>query len=98
MFNNNWTLCFIYILPAPFLSFMHLYYFRFPIYSAERWRFSQRLAANYAMRAQSKTEIKKVYVVTEHSSKWAFEEYLFYSGAYNSVDQVKRINQRMRLR
>ena len=29
-----------------FLYFLHLYFFRFPIYSAERWMFSQRLAAN----------------------------------------------------
>lgn len=81
-----------------FLYFMHLYYFRFPIYSAERWRFSQRLVANYAVRAQNKSEIKKVYVVTLHSSKWAFEEYLFYSGSYNTSDQVKRVNDRLKLR
>lgn len=81
-----------------FLYFLHLYYFRFPIYSAERWKFSQRLAANYAMRAQNNDAIKKVYVVNVHSSKWAFEEYLFYSGLYNTSDQVKTINERMKLR
>lgn len=81
-----------------FLYFLQLYFFRFPIYSAERWRFSERLTANYAMRAQNDDQIKRIYVVNEHSSKWAFEEYLFYSGAYNTPDQVKIINQRMKFR
>ncbi len=81
-----------------FLYFLHLYYFRFPIYSAERWRFSQRLAVNYARLAQNNNEIKKVYVIVEHSSKWAFEEYLFYSGVYNTPDEVKKINQKMKVR
>ena len=81
-----------------FLYFLHLYYFRFPIYSAERWLFSQRLAASYARLAQDSNEIKKVYVVVVHSSKWAFEEYLFYSGVYNSPDQVKKVNDRMKVR
>ncbi|TSC86242.1 MAG: Glycosyl transferase family 39 [Microgenomates group bacterium Gr01-1014_7] len=81
-----------------FLYFLHLYFFRFPIYSAERWMFSQRLAANYARLAQNKDGIKKVYIVTIHSSKWAFEEYLFYSGVYNTSDQVKRINEKMKVR
>ncbi len=83
---------------ASFLYFLHLYYFRFPIYSAERWLFNERLAANYAHLAQNKEEIKKVYVVVELSSKWTFGRYLFYAGAYNNSDQVKKINEKMKVR
>lgn len=81
-----------------FLYFLHLYFFRFPIYSAERWRFSQKLTANYAKLAQNNNKIKKVYIVVEHSSKWAFEEYLFYTNTYNTSNQVKKINERIKIR
>lgn len=81
-----------------FLYFLNLYFFRFPIYSAERWRFSQRLAASYARLAQNDNKIKKINVVVEHSSKWAFEEYLFYSGVYNTPEEVKRINQKLKVK
>lgn len=78
-----------------FLYFLHLYFFRFPIYSAERWFFSERLAASYARLAQNNPNINKVYIVTQESPKWVFEDYLFYSGIYNSSDDVKRINKKM---
>lgn len=86
----------VYLLST--LFFLHLYYFRFPIYSAERWLFSERLAANYARLAQKQDEIKKVYIVTELSSKWTFGRYLFYSGVYNNSDQVREVNKRMKIR
>ena len=78
--------------------FLHLYLFRYPIFSAERWFFSERLMANYARLAQDNPIINKVYVVTREKATWVFEEYLFYSGIYNKAEDVKAVNEKMRIR
>lgn len=86
----------LYLVSA--LYFLHLYFFRFPIYSAERWFFSERLAASYARLGQDHPNIQKIYIVTQESPKWVFEEYLFYSGAYNNPEDVQKINKQMQVR
>lgn len=78
--------------------FLHLYFFRYPVYAAERWFFSERLISNYARLAQDNPMIDKVYIVTQEQAKWVFEEYLFYSGIYNKTVGVKIVNEKLRIK
>lgn len=80
------------------LNFLNLYFFRYPIYSAERWFFSERLIAHYISLAEEAEDIDKIYIVTKENPKWVFEEYLFYSGNYNDKASIQRMNKRIRER
>lgn len=86
----------VYIISVGY--FLHLYFFRYPVYAAERWFFNERLISNYARLAQDHPEINKIYVVTREGAKWVFEEYLFYSGIYNKEADVKSINEKLIIR
>lgn len=92
----GYSMAVVYIIS--FGYFLHLYLFRYPVYAAERWFFSERLISNYARLAQDNPMINRVYVVTQEQAKWVFEEYIFYSGIYNKVADIKAVNEKMRKR
>ncbi len=75
--------------------FAHLYFFRYPVYAAERWFFSERIIANYLKLSKQDPSISKIYVVTQESPKNVLERYLFYSGAYESKESISKVNQNL---
>ena len=80
----------IYI--SSILYFLNLYFYRFPIYASERYFLSERIIANYVMRAEDNPEIKKIYVSTNESPKIVLEEYLFFSGLYDKKESIIAVN------
>ncbi|TSC88555.1 MAG: glycosyl transferase family protein [Microgenomates group bacterium Gr01-1014_7] len=78
------------------LYFIHLYFFRYPIYSADRWFLGERIIANYVKQSQDIASIQKIYVVTNESSKVVFEQYLFYSGMYETKQDILKANQKIK--
>lgn len=83
-----WPVVFIYLVLIA--NFLYLYFYRYPVYSAERWFLSERIIARYVSLLESNPSVKKIYISTIENPKIVFEEYLFFSGKYNSkVDVVK---------
>jgi hypothetical protein len=74
------------------LFFLNLYLYRYPVYAAERWFFSERIIANYVKHSMDFPEVKKIYVSTVESPKITFENLLFYMGLYNNKEQVEKAN------
>ncbi len=76
--------------------FINLYLYRYPIYSAERWFFSERILSSYIKRVLAKYPGTKIYVSSVESPKIVFENFLFYTGLYNTKDQVIYANSRLK--
>ncbi len=73
--------------------FFNIYFYRYPIYAAERWFLSERIIANYVIHAENNSNIKNIYVSTNESPKIVFEEYLFFSGLYENKENITKINE-----
>lgn len=80
------------------LYFIHLYFFRYPIYSADRWFLGERITINYIIHSQDNPSIQKIYVVTNQSPKEVFEQYLFYSGMYETKQDILKANQKIKMK
>lgn len=78
------------------LYFVHLYFFRYPIYSADRWFLGERIITNYVNHSQDNSSIQKIYVITNESPKVVFEQYLFYSGMYETKQEILKANQKIK--
>jgi len=77
------------------MYFLNLYFFRYPVYAAERWFFSERIIANYIRLSEENKNEGHIYVVPYETAKTVFEEYLFYSGNYNTKHDVQKVNKKM---
>lgn len=79
------------------LNFLNLYFYRYPVYSAERWFLSERILSKYLtyLNSDQDKSVKNVWVVVEENPKNVFEDYLFYSGKYNSKEDVILANQKL---
>lgn len=80
------------------LYFIHLYFFRYPIYSADRWFLGERIITNYVKHSQDNPSIQKIYVITNESPKVVFEQYLFYSGMYETKQDILKANQKIKMK
>lgn len=74
------------------LNFFYLYFYRYPIYAAERWFFSERLVAKYITLLKEKEPNLKIRVITGENPKNVYEEYLFYSGSYENKNDIEKAN------
>ncbi len=81
-------LSFIYL--VSFAYFMIMYWYRTPVDKSIGWFHHKRIVANYIQRLR-KTSNKNVIVVTAQPED-TFNTYIFYSGLYNSADNIKQIN------
>lgn len=77
-----------------FLNFAYLYVFRYPVYAAEGWFFSEKILSNYLERTMNKPEVSSVKVVVDEP-KIVFEEYLFHSDVYSNKERIVEINSRI---
>ncbi|MDO8638373.1 MAG: glycosyltransferase family 39 protein [Candidatus Daviesbacteria bacterium] len=80
------------------LYFIHFYFFRYPIYSADRWFLGEKIIANYLVHSQENPSIQNIYVVTNESPKVVFEQYLFYSGMYETKQDILKANQKIKMK
>lgn len=86
---------FFFLATAYFLGvfyFFYVYFFRYPLYSAERWYFSERLAIRYANLVKDRDDIDRIIISTVESPKIVFENYLFYSGLYDTKSEIDLAN------
>lgn len=75
-------------------NFLHLYFFRYPVYAGEGFFLSDRILSSYVFRAQQQNPETEILIITSEP-KIVFEEYLFFNNIY-SGDDVKSINKKMR--
>lgn len=62
------------------VNYYYIYFYRYPIYGNEGYAFDKRILSQYIKRVDSKVNV----YVTTNKPRLAFEQYLFYSGLYNS--------------
>ncbi len=74
-----------------FVNVVYIYFNRFPIYASDGWFFQDRVLARYIDLAK-KQDPERVVTVITFEPKIIFEEYLFYSGLYNSTTEVSKVN------
>lgn len=74
-----------------FASLIHLYFYRFPIYASDGWFFQDRTISRYIGLTEFMSKDRKIVVIT-FEPKIVFEEYLFYSGGYQSKSEIESIN------
>ena len=79
-------------------NFLYLYFYRYPVYAAERWFFSNRIIDNYVRLSELNPKITKIYVVPFEYDRAAFGQYLFYSGDYEKGSDIRDINEKMKIR
>ncbi len=77
-------------------NFLHLYFFRYPVYASEGFFLSDRILSNYIFRAQQHSPETEILIITSEP-KIIFEEYLFFNNLYAGRD-VKKINNKMKLK
>jgi len=88
-----WPVMVLYLFSVA--SFLHLYFYRYPVYASEGWFFSEKILSKYSKLAQADQKIGKVYVITPEP-KIVFEAYLFHSGLYEEKDEIGLINKKMK--
>ena len=81
------VIAFIYFI---FLTnFLYLYFYRFPVYKAEAFFFSERILSEYIRRVKIENPEVNVYANTREPIA-TFEQYIFYSNLYNK-ENIKEI-------
>ncbi|MCX6704832.1 MAG: hypothetical protein NT162_00635, partial [Candidatus Woesebacteria bacterium] len=74
-------------------NLLHIYFIRFPIYASDGWFFQDRIVSKYISSSNEAFPDAKIFVYTPEP-KIVFEEYLFYTNAYNK-NSARSINKRM---
>lgn len=74
-------------------NLMHIYFIRFPIYASDGWFFQDRVLSSYIKRVSEVRPETKI-VVYSVEPKIIFEEYLFYTNAYDK-ENIKPINKQL---
>lgn len=74
-------------------NLLHIYFLRFPVYASDGWFFQDRVVSKYINFTKKIFPYTKIFVYTSEP-KIVFEEYLFYTNAYNGVE-VMLINERL---
>ncbi|NMB56313.1 hypothetical protein GYA19_00020, partial [Candidatus Beckwithbacteria bacterium] len=74
------------------LNYYNIYFYRYPVFAAEGFMFSQRLLSSYLSRIENDQNINKIIVINAEPSS-IFEQYLFYSNIYNSKQIAQQVIQ-----
>lgn len=75
------------------IFFLHLYFFRYPVYGSEGFFLSERLLSEYAKRTQIKD---REIIVVNADPLSTFQQYLFYSGIYNQKNTALAIAEKIK--
>ncbi len=73
------------------LNFLNLYFFRYPVYGAEGFFFSEKILSQYINLSSHKYPGNKIIVVTKEP-KIVFEEFLFYNNLYSGKNNIEDLN------
>jgi len=68
------------------INYYYLYFLRYPVYGSDGYALDKRILSSYISRVKG----VKVYITTQ-KPRPIFEQYLFYSGIYNSKKNIKEI-------
>ena len=86
---------FIYFLLV--INFLNLYFYRYPVYSAEGFFFSEKILSSYLSRVNALDQVRQINVYVR-APKIIFEEYLFHQNLYITEEAVRLVNEKLKKR